>query len=101
MDEPYGRLAFPAVSWHRCCWGVRVKLRESRCRALRLPVWSNRVANSGKNPTVSILTPTYNVAPYLADAIASVLAQTVPDFEMLIVDDGSTDATFSIAESHA
>jgi len=52
-------------------------------------------------PAVSVITPAYNVEPYLADAIASVLAQTVTDLELVIVDDGSTDSTFAIASDYA
>jgi glycosyltransferase involved in cell wall biosynthesis len=44
-------------------------------------------------PQVSIVLPTYNRVFFLKEAIASVLQQTYTDFELLIVDDGSTDAT--------
>ena len=37
--------------------------------------------------------PAYNRERYLGDAVRSVLAQTFRDFELLIIDDGSTDAT--------
>ncbi len=52
-------------------------------------------------PTVSIVMPAYNVAPYIGEAIASVQAQTYRDWELLIVDDGSTDATRDIAAGYA
>ena len=47
--------------------------------------------------TVSVVMPAYNVAAYLGEAVKSVQAQTVADWELLIVDDGSTDATQEIA----
>ena len=52
-------------------------------------------------PTISIITPAYNASEFLGETIASALAQTWRDFELLIVDDGSTDDTLSIAQSWA
>ena len=46
----------------------------------------------------SVIIPLYNKAPYVAKAIESVLAQTFTDFELVIVDDGSTDGSAEIAE---
>jgi glycosyltransferase involved in cell wall biosynthesis len=50
---------------------------------------------------VSVIMPAYNVAPYIGAAIDSVLGQTMPDWELLIVDDGSTDDTTRIVQAYA
>ena len=52
-------------------------------------------------PSVTFLLTTYNRASYLPSAIASILTQTYPHFELLIWDDGSTDGTLEIAQSYA
>lgn len=54
---------------------------------------------SGNNK-VSIITPVYNGEKHLAETIESVLAQTYTDWEMLIVDDGSTDGSAAIAAGY-
>src|SRR5215472_13749872 len=48
-------------------------------------------------PAVSIVMTAYNVADYIGAAIQSALAQTFRDFELLVIDDGSTDHTFQMA----
>ncbi len=50
-------------------------------------------------PLVSICIPTYNGAAFIGEAIESALAQTYPNLEVIISDDGSTDATIAIAQS--
>lgn len=52
-------------------------------------------------PLVSIISPAYNHEKYIADCIRSVQAQTFGNWEMIIIDDGSTDATFAIAQQYA
>ncbi|MBI4383963.1 MAG: glycosyltransferase family 2 protein [Nitrospinae bacterium] len=52
-----------------------------------------------KNPAVSAIIPTFNRAPWLKEAMASVLSQSYGDFELLVVDDGSADDTWEMAKA--
>jgi glycosyltransferase involved in cell wall biosynthesis len=50
-------------------------------------------------PAVTILMPAYNAERFIADSIRSALGQTYGDFELLVIDDGSTDATHEVVGS--
>src|SRR3954451_4203431 len=50
---------------------------------------------------VSVLMPAFNAEHYILEAVESVLSQTHTDFELIIVDDGSTDNTLSVVEPYA
>lgn len=52
-------------------------------------------------PTISVLIPVYNVAAYVAEALASIQSQTFTDIEIVVVDDGSTDGTLRRVEQIA
>lgn len=52
-------------------------------------------------PKVSVIVPCYNLGSYLGEALDSVLAQTFPDWECIVVDDGSTDQTAAVAARYA
>lgn len=58
------------------------------------------VANSSDMPKVSIIIPTYNTGRYVLDAIDSVLEQSYPNVELIVVDDGSTDDTPDLLKQH-
>ena len=52
-------------------------------------------------PKISIIIPVFNTEKYIGKAIESVLSQTYIDFELILVDDASTDNTYSICEEYA
>lgn len=54
-----------------------------------------------KEPTVSVITPVYNVEMYLDTCIKSILRQSFSDFELILIDDGSTDNSLSICSAYA
>ncbi|WP_031210525.1 MULTISPECIES: glycosyltransferase [unclassified Marinobacter] len=55
---------------------------------------------SAKDPLITIITPTYNRADFILQAVESVMGQTYGNFEFLIVDDGSTDNTVELLEPY-
>lgn len=56
-------------------------------------------ASPDPRPTVAVVVPVFNAARFLREALASVLAQTYPHTELIVVDDGSTDGSAEVAEA--
>lgn len=52
-------------------------------------------------PFVSVIVPAYNVEKYVGQCVESILAQSFTDFELLLVDDGSTDSTGQLCDGYA
>ena len=57
------------------------------------------MTSASRTPRVTVLMPVYNAAAYVADAARSILHQTWSDFELLVIDDGSTDDSARIVAS--
>src|SRR5262245_10977639 len=86
----------------RCASATR---RAGKCRPSRrfFGAWTHRVASSQRAsskrrearavPRISVVITTYNRAKLLQRCLASVFAQTLSDFEVIVVDDASTDGT--------
>lgn len=56
---------------------------------------------TGDRPTCSVIMPAYNAEAFIKRSVASVQAQTMPAWELIVVDDGSTDGTASLVEAMA
>jgi cellulose synthase/poly-beta-1,6-N-acetylglucosamine synthase-like glycosyltransferase len=67
---------------------------------LAYPFWERRLRAKPMTalPRVSVLAPAYNEERTLAASLASILASDYPDFEVIVVNDGSTDATAEVAQ---
>ncbi len=64
---------------------------------------TNREAGpqEAKRPFFSVIMPAYNVESFLDDAVSDILGQTYPDWELIVVDDASTDGTLAAAQAYA
>ncbi|MFA6564737.1 MAG: glycosyltransferase family A protein [Verrucomicrobiia bacterium] len=90
------RRAFPPIPVEaRANWPVF----PSKPSAVPSPI--SHFPSPHASPLVSVLIPVFNAEAHLAEAIESVLAQRFADWELIIVDDASTDRTGKIARSYA
>jgi glycosyltransferase involved in cell wall biosynthesis len=59
------------------------------------------MAQSASKPLISVLMPAFNVEHYVGPAIESVLKQSFADFELIVLDDGSSDGTAKIIDTYS
>src|SRR3970282_949827 len=71
----------------------------TRTRPVEFPqVRKSAPVSASGSPSVTVILPTYNRASFLRQAFASIEAQTFRDWELVIIDDGSTDDTRALVE---
>ena len=59
----------------------------------------DKIIINKETPLISVILPVYNCEKYIRDSIQSILDQVFNDFELIIINDGSTDNTFGIIKS--
>lgn len=67
---------------------------------MRAVVLNNTATSGMPMPQISVIVPVYNVEPYLRKCIDSILNQSFTDFELILVDDGSTDRSGAICDEY-
>lgn len=64
-------------------------------------IWNARTEGGEHNMLLSIVIPVYNIEGYIKECIDSVLCQTFSDYEVILIDDGSTDGSGKICDEYA
>ena len=79
----------------------KITIKPSKPVAVDESVAVNESVESEKFPyPISVIIPLYNAEEYLSECLDSILAQTFQDFEVIVVDDCSTDSSCEIVESY-
>ena len=97
-------LAWPAFWWRghyprftaRLLSEGQTRLADDDLNIVALPPAAGMLKTDA--PTVSVVIPAYNYGRYIAETLRSVQAQTLADWECIVVDDGSTDDTATVAD---
>ncbi len=90
------RKGYSALDWDQAC-----RLREQYYSMASVDALFTPHAHSDNLPFLSVVVPVYNVSKYLEECLDSVLQQSFKDFEVLLVNDGSTDGSLDLLEAAA
>src|SRR5690606_1635731 len=77
---------------------AKEKVHQNYIPAVQMPLILSKIHSIGMDPGVSIILPNYNHEKFLNQRIDSILNQSYQDFELLILDDNSTDGSSKIIE---
>jgi glycosyltransferase involved in cell wall biosynthesis len=113
----YGLRAVSLMPWRRESWlllacailkmkagqgpDMSPRLQPQRIQPVPTKADMSTLPSSGVKCTVSVVVPLYNTEKYIAECIGSILDQTLPDVEVLVVDDGSRDRSAEIVQEIA
>lgn len=90
------RKRYSALDWDQAC-----RLREQYYSMASVDALFTPHAYADNSPFLSVVVPVYNVSKYLEECLDSVLQQSFKDFEVLLVNDGSTDGSLDLLEEVA
>ena len=87
---------YSALDWDQAC-----RLREQYYSMASVDALLIPNTGSDISPFLSVVVPVYNVSKYLEECLDSVLQQSFKDFEVLLVNDGSTDGSLDLLEKRS
>ena len=90
------RKGYSALDWDQAC-----RLREQYYSMASVDALLTPNTGSNNSPFLSVVVPVYNVSKYLEECLDSVIQQSFKDFEVLLINDGSTDDSLDLLEEVA
>ncbi|MFR7671044.1 MAG: glycosyltransferase family 2 protein [Collinsella sp.] len=84
------RKGYSALDWDQAC-----RLREQYYSMASVDALLTPHTDSDNSPFLSVVVPVYNVSKYLEECLDSVIQQSFKDFEVLLINDGSTDGSLT------
>ena len=88
------RKAYSTLDWDKAC-----ELREDYLSMANAPALAAPCASDDDEPALTVISPVYNAGAYLEECLDSIFGQTSPDFEVILVNDGSPDNSLELLEA--